>query len=528
MPEFEVNDVASIGAVRDTPAYMLPPEAWNLAVNMRVIDGGLEALLGWEQVFGTPGVAPHFHMPVVTQSNVFWVYASLTKIYGYDGTTHTDITRTVGGNYTASATQDWNGTLLASVPILNNGTDKPQFWSAISLATAMADLTNWPNLLRAKVIRAFGPFLVAFNLTDNSVSLPHTIQWSHPADPGSIPSSWDYTDATKDAGRRDFPDVNAGVLVDALPLGSVMFVYKESSVWKMRFIGGRFIFDFGESAWLTTTGLLAPRCVCNTGDGRRQVWASQDDIMWHDGNSFDSILSKTQRRRLQNEIDTTNYKTSFIFDNPFYREIWFCYPSSGMSQPNVALVLNYSDPRKWVVTEANGITFRNAVVGPIQSASDEQWNTGSDLWEDNTGNWQDIQRRRVVLAGTDATKFYNMDKTTTRDGTAIATTLQRLGLSVIGKKRGGEPIVDFRVWKMLQRIWPKITGGPVSIRLASQEYVDGPALWSSAVSFDPTLHAGHSVPGPVSGRAVGLEFSTASGAWRLDGYKADIDAGGQF
>ena len=279
MAEVEIDKIASFGAIADVPAYQLPPEAWTTALNMRARDNGLESLLGWAQVFGTPTVAPHFLMPISGVAQNFWIYTSLTKAYVYDGATHTDITRTVGGDYTAAATEDWNGTLLGGIPILNDGSDVPQFWATQSVGTKLANLTNWPAALRAKVIRAFGPFLVGFSLIDSGNALPHTAQWSHPAVPGAVPSSWDYTNTTLDAGRKDFPDVQSGILQDALPFGQTMFVYKESSTWKMRFIGGRFIFDFGESAWLTTSGILAARCVCNTSDGTKQVVVTQDDII---------------------------------------------------------------------------------------------------------------------------------------------------------------------------------------------------------------------------------------------------------
>jgi hypothetical protein len=538
MASFDIEDIAGVGSVRDTPAYMLPPEVWTLALNMRAIDGGLEALLGWEQVFGTPGVAPHFAMPLNTPSQTIWLYAGLQKIYAYDGTTHANITRQtalVDVNYAAGDSQDWNGTLLGGVPILNNGTDVPQYWSPQTVGTKMQDLPNWQPVqpaLRAKVMRAFGPYLVAFNLVGGANAFPHTVHWSHPTDPGTVPSgplAWDYSNTASDSGRTDLPDVNSGVIVDALPLGGVMYIYKESSLWKMRFIGGRFIFDFGQSAWLPTIGLLARRCMVATSDGQRHVFASQDDILWHDGNSVDSILNRRQRRRLFNEIDTVNFGTSFMFDNPYYKEAWFCYPGSGQVYPDRALIMNYSDPKKWVVTEADGITFRHATSGKIETPNFEIWDTGTDNWDDDTGPWSELQRRRVVLSAPASTKFFNLDKGVSRDGVTFATTLQRTGLALVGKKRDGSPIVDFQQMKMLHRIWPKIVGGPVNVRFGTQDYVEGPITWGSAVSFNPTLHAGHGVPGPVSGRAVGLEYATTgSVSWRLDGYKLEMEALGDF
>lgn len=522
----EISDSGSIGVITDTPAYQIPPEAWTGGTNARVVDSGMERLRGWSQVFGTPGVAPHFAMAVRTASATFWLYTSLTKAFGYDGTTHTDVTR-AAGDYTGSETREWNGTLLADVPIVNNGIDIPQFWPTIALATDLANLTNWPATLRAKVVRAFGPYLMALGISKSGTPFPHTIKWSSPADPGSVPASWDETNPAVEAGETPLPDVHAGILLDMLPLGDTMYIYKENSVRKARFIGGRDIFDFGKSAWLETTGLLAPRCVCITGDGTRQVWASQDDILWHDGNRVRSLLNERRRRELFDSIDTVNYANSFIFTNPLYGEVWFCYPPSGQTQPTRALIFNYlRGGDQWPITDADGITFRNASIGPIQGASDEQWNQGTDTWADDTGPWSSLQRRRVVLCGTSATKFYNLDDGATRDGTVFTGTLQRLGLSVLGKKRNGEWVVDFDRMKGYDTVWPKLKGGVVSMRIGSQQLVDGPVTWKSAVLYDPTLHIKADL-GPISGRALAIEISGAT-SWHLDGFKAAIEDLGMF
>lgn len=520
--EFDINDLANVGVVRDTPAYQLPPEAFTQGLNMRFVEDAIGTLRGWAQVFGTPGVAPHFAMSIVTPTTKFWIYVSLTKAYGYDGATHTNITRQTAGvdvNYTTNDTPNWNGTLLGGVPILNNGTDVPQFWSPIALATKLQNLTNWPSTLRAKVVRAFGPFLIAINITKSGTVYPHMVKWSHPADPGGIPTSWDETDPTTDAGEKELSDAGAGLLTDCLSLGDTMFLYKEQSTWKMRYVGGQEIFSIGQGPWLPTSGILAPRCVCNISDGQRQIVLTQDDLIWHNGNTLGSILDKKQRRRLFDEMDTIAFNQCFLFDNPLYKEVWLCYPSAGASYPDRALIANYSDPRKWPITEADGITFRNASVGAIESPSAELWDDGVDTWDEDTGPWSELQRRRVILCGTKSTKFYNLDSGVTRDGTSFTGTLQRTGLGLIGKKRDGSPIVDFQQQKLIKRMGPKIRGGSVSIRFGVQQKVDGPISWGASATYDPATQK-FCDPEWKSGNAVGFEISGSD--WGMDGYKVEV------
>lgn len=528
MPVFEIDGIAGVGSVRDIPGYQLPPEVWTLALNMRYQDESLKSIGGWSQVFGTPLFAPHFALPVATSAQMFWLYTSLSKGVVFDGTTHTDITRTVGGDYTAGDTYQWNGTVFGGIAILNNGSDVPQAWMTPTIGTKLVDLPNWPATLRAKVVRSFGPFLVAASITDAGVSAPHQVRWSHEADPGTVPGSWDITDPTKDAGEVELPDVQSGIIFDALPLGSTMFIYKEASVWKMRYVGGQSIFDFGQSSWLTTAGLLGPRCVCLTGDGTKHILATQDDIIWHNGSTVNSILSKRQRKRLQDELDSENYFQSFLWPNPFNNEVWFCYPTAGNAYPNRALVLNYKSAggSDFVVTEANGITFRNTAVGTIESFSPEIWNSGTDLWSQDTGAWSDLQRRRVVLLDPTANKFYLLDSGTTRDGVVFDRVVQREGLALIGKTQKGEPVEDHQKLKMFKRMWPKMSGGPVNIRFGAQQIVGETVTWGAVSSFDPTTQT-YVDPGITTGRAVGFEISSQVD-WKLDGYKIDIEPLGEY
>ena len=524
--EVEVNNLAAFGAIADKPPYMLPPEAWSLARNVRYVDGGVETLLGWEQIFGTPGVAPYFLMPVATSSATFWLYMGLTKGYGYDGITHTDITRTVGGNYGASAAQDWTGFVFGGIPVVNNPVDVPQVWATVALGTKLTPLSNWPSTLRTKVLRSYGPYLIALNLIDSGTALPHTLQWSHPADPGGVPSSWDYTDATKDAGRKDFPDVDSGVLVDGRVLQGVFYVYKEAATYKMTTIGTRAIFDF--KSFLETTGALCTRAVAVTGDGTKHVVATQDDIIWHNGNQVESVLTGKQRRRLFNEIDPTNYKSSFMFCNPYRYEMWFCYPSSGQTVPDKALVMNYGGGDDWKISEADGITFQAAALGSVEGAAATTWATQTLTWDQDTAPWSQLIRRRVIVASPVNTKFYNFDKTQTRDGAAFACTLQREGLALLGKTRTGEPIVDHRRRKLVGPLWPKVQGGPVNIRVGTQEHVNQGVAWGATVAFNPATMDVANVA-PQSGRACAVEYSsTAAVSWRVDGYKYNVEALGEF
>ena len=144
-------------------------------------------------------------------------------------------------NYTGDADDLWHGGILGGIPIINNGINIPQVWNPPSVSTRLIDLPNWPSDTVAKVVKPFLNYLIALNITESGTDKPHMYWWSHSADPGTIPNSWDHTDATKDAGRAELTDVNAGILQDGEALGNLFIMYKDSATHALQFVGGTFI-----------------------------------------------------------------------------------------------------------------------------------------------------------------------------------------------------------------------------------------------------------------------------------------------
>lgn len=520
MPSIEIDDVGSIGVVKDVPAHQLPPEAWSLGDNVRCIDDSIGRVDGHTQVFGTPGVAPRFALHLASAAQSYFIYASLAKGYVYDGAAHTDITRAAGGDYTASVAADWNGTIIGGIPIVNSGVDDPQFWALpYSTLTKLAKLTNWPANFKAKVLRAFGPYLLAINLTNGGTNQPHRIRWSHPADPGSVPGSWDITDTTKDAGEIELPDVDSGLLVDGLPLLGRFYAYKEAAIWRMRVIGGSKVMD--QDSFSESVGLLCTRAAAVTGDGKKHIFMSQDNMNAHDGNTITPLLDKRMRRTIFNAIDVANYKNSFMYIEPLRDEAHFCYPESGSAQPTRQLILNYKTGQ---ITEAD-CDFQSATVGNILNSDTETWASATGGWDTDAAPWSTANRRKVLLSNPTSTKFFLGDSGTTRDTVAFTGTVQRTGLSVVGRKRTGEWIEDFQQRKLVTRIWPKISGGAVSIRVGASDVVDGPVTWDAAQAFDYTTQ--NYVDVTASGAGIALEISGAT-PWKLHGYKMEMNLLGNF
>lgn len=332
-----VRELMRPGYAVDSDAVSLVPQAFSNVQNARFGFPGAESFAGEEAVFGTPGVAPLWLKVFPPPDAPLWVYAGLTKVYAYDGSVHTDISRTVGGPYTGNTGERWQGEAFQGVGIFNNVLDDPQMWSTFAVGTPLAALSNWPANYKCKALRSWKNFLFALHTKEAANWRPYRVRWSHPAVSGTVPASWDITDATKDAGEYDLADTK-GYVVDGLALGDQFIVYKTDAVYAFQFIGAPLIFNNVNLAM--ARGLLWRDCVVNFKGGH--FVAGVDDLYVHTGQrgSDESVVEATLRRWVYRQLDQSNYFNCFCMENEPRNEVWFCFPEVGSTYATLALVWN--------------------------------------------------------------------------------------------------------------------------------------------------------------------------------------------
>jgi hypothetical protein len=343
----------------------------------------MEKFYGHIQVFNPPTVPPYFAMPVATLTNYMWLYAGLNKVYLYDGV-HNNITRqtaAVDVNYSATAELNWTGALLGGVPIINNGVDVPQQLLPVSSSTKLTALTAWPATYTAGSMRAFKQFLVALDITKSSVHYHHMVKWSNQADPGAVPTTWDETDATNDAGEFELKE-SGGSLIDSISLRDINVIYKEDEIWGQQFVGGNYIFRFYKI--LGQLGALSRRCAVEAFTGIHAVFGF-DDIVKHDGQNAKSILDGRLRSYLFNNLDSTYYARSFIALNNPMKEVWFCYPETGSSLPNRALVWNYLRDTVGIRDLTGYAHMESGQINP--GTTSDQWDLAVGDWSSDSQTW---------------------------------------------------------------------------------------------------------------------------------------------
>lgn len=518
-----LNNLGQYGILPDREGLSVPINAWTDGNNVVFRDGIAQKVPGHTQVFGTPGARPQWLLPYVDPvgGSYYWIYAGLDNsgdgvIYTYDGTNHVDRTR-AAGVYNPAANVTWSGGILNGLPIINNGVDVPQKWDRTSgtLNSDFEDLANWPAGYTARIMRPFGNFLLGLDIDDGTNPRnPYRIMWSTPADPFTEPSSWTPS-ATNLAGNVDLAEEGGGYLVDCLPLRGVNFVYKEQTVWIMRYIGGNNVFAFEQI--FAEHGLLAPRCVKAYKDGRHFV-VTKGDIIIHDGNTVESVADRRVRDTIFNEINSDYYERSFVAPNYRQNEFWFCYPAQSSELPDKAAIWN-AKYNTWSFRDLDNVAHIG--WGVIQ-VGDNTWDSDSQVWDDDSSPWDattyNETTKQLVLARQESTaaasRFYLGDDTNQFDGTNYTAYLKRTGLHIVGNQNG-QIVGDITTTKDIEQVWLRLTGGPVLVRIGVADNVGDAYSWTPAQTLDPS-NGDYKVDVRANGRLWGIWIeSVGDVAWEL-------------
>ncbi len=512
MPLIKIKNVGSIGVNKDLSAHELPTHAWTDASNIRFLDGYAHQFYGHSEVYNSPSYVPQ-HIAAVTISGAkYWIYTTAAKAFAVTNSggsaVHTDITHVTART---GVVNQWTSTVLSGIPIFNTGDTStvPMSWD-LNLTNKFVNLANWPANTYCKALRTYKNYLIALNVTKAGVSKPFMVKWSHPADPGAVPSSWDETDGTKDAGESDIAE-GQDAIVDGMQLRDSFMIYKEQSIWRMDYVGGQYVFRFTKV--LGNSGALNRNCIVDV-DGFHYVLTSSDIIV-HDGQNATSVLDKQTRRFLFQDIDKDNSGKAFVFKNPFFNEVFLCYPKSGSSICDKAVVWNYIDKTITFRTIPN---LNHANYGAVDNSINTTFDSDPDVFNADLTTFDGMEivpaTARVIMASNDQ-KLFLLDGSASFDGSIPVAYLERQGLSF------GEP--ESR-W-MIKGIRPRIRGNNGETVKIEIGYSNDPFI---SPTYSATMY--HTIGTTLSndcfveGRYISIKFSTGSSyQWRLDSYDLDIE-----
>jgi hypothetical protein len=284
----------------------------------------------------------------------------------------------------------------------------------------------------------------------------------------------------------------------------------------MDYTGGPFVYRF--SKVLGISGALNRNCITEI-DGQHLVLTGSD-VMVHDGQQASSVLDKATRRWLFQNIDATYNNLCFVARNPFFNEVWICFPTIGATSCNRAMIWNYRD---------NTVSFRtlpsvnHMCFGPIDNGLNETWATDSAPWSSDLSTWGGpdyVPATTRLMAASADTKLFLMDASAAFDGVIPDAYLERRGLSFDAP----ESI------KLVKGIRAQITGNVgdtvlIYVGSADDPYED--PTYGSAMTH--TIGTTIQSDCFVTGRYIAIKFATGTAyQWRLDSYQINVEVAGKY
>lgn len=497
------------GVIVDQQPQEIPVNAWSLAKNMRFRDGCAERVEGDSQLFASTSVVPYYIAPFQNGNSRYFVHVGLANAYSDDGTTRTNITPATP--FTGAIDDRFSGGTLGGVFVLNNNKEAPHFWGGTGV---LAPLTGWPAATTAAFICPWKNILVAGDVTESGVRYPSTIRTSNEAAPGAVPTSWDYTDPTKTCIRRTLAE-EASNLIDALPFGDALFIYKERAMYSMQ-IGGPLTYTTQRLPG--NEGALGRGCIAAIPAGH--VVLTAGDVILHSGHGPKSIINARLRRALFRDVDAQVYKRSFVAANPGRNEVWVCITSVNTVAPDKAYIWNYVDDT-WTIRDLVGVTY--AAVGQTSTTVADTWHNIGGTWGDQTLAWNASSypptAARLLTCATDST-IRLIDRTGMFNAVPYSSVLERVSMPI------GEPS---RV-KTINAIEPRFdasTGTQIKIEIGASMDAEQLPVYSAPVTY--TVGSSYRSYAFATGKWPAVRFTSLDNQpWRLKSYDIHYTEGGQW
>jgi len=518
-----VDKLGAVGLIKDKEPTSLPPNAWTDLSNIECKDGSIYSVKGYESI-GTISDLPETLAQVRSVGVDYIVYAAQDKIYAYAGGTETEIGTGL------STLNTWDSTILGGVAIFTNFQDNPQYWGGSGNTVDLpydetgTETCLWTDVeMKARLIRTFRYHLFALDVEDCDGYNPRKVHWSHPAEPGSIPITWDPTKADFDAGFVELSQT-PGPIVDALQMRDTLQIYKTDGIWSVTYTGrfsvGEPIFNF--RVVTTSRGLYARNCVCDIGG--KHFFVSDGDIYLTDGTNFQSLADQRVRDDFFDNVSRSNKELTFVTFDERTGKVWLCYPEAGDTACTKAFIWD-SNENTWSKRDIPGSSAAAFVVVP--RGSQKSW---ADL-ADDYGSWADWGddpnwtywtepvdqfpfRESLVLGG--PTDLYEMERGNQAGGVNITCQAQRTHLD-LGDKAD---------WHMVLTLYPRAQGDPFSVRVGSVDVSGSSTTWSDYQTFTPGVS--YKLDFRVTGRQHSVEFySNADVSWNVEGYEIDYAQAGR-
>lgn len=558
------------GVNKDTPAYRLAPNEFNHVLNVDFENRGIVPAVKEQGVFVGVEGNPVYLEEVEGAGGVFnFVYFLTNRAFVWSGGAFYEITNETGMG-SSSDLNRWNGGFFHGWWIWTNGDSAPQKWNPQNTFSKFQDLDNWPSTIRVRFIRPYLNFLVGFSYTSTESGFSkQTVYWSDQADPGTLPS-WDLTDPTKSAGVYTLT-ADSDPIEGAAELRGEMFIYKRSSIWVMRYIGGTFVMNFAPR--FSERGLLNSRCIVALEGAHFCI--DRAGFYIHNGVSIDPIGEGVIWDYFSDQLSEENLSSVFMEYEEAKNRIWIFYSTEGALFADRVLIYDLRN-RTWTFRSVQQASC--AVRGTMKSlGSSAPWDQFYAAWSEDTLSWgtdSTIWNTEVSWDSLPSTVLWNDQATgsvhrsihyasfvnpennvfdpltgmTTSDGVQwkggsqyppiwyigrtgerVQGEIQRIGFCVLEQDASGAFFVDQTVYKHLTEFYLEVSEGPVEVRFGTHPSPTAPVDWGEWATFDPLQDLKLDVH--FTDKFLAFEFRGKENLpvkWVLSGMSLNVQNGGRY
>lgn len=537
-----VRGVGVKGIVRDVHPYLLPHSVWSDGRNVR---------FQGEKCYGMGGVGKVFDSAVTGILGVglvnsvdteYVLYSTGAKVYSFDGTTASDITRASGGDYSENEDNIFTIQSFNGLGILNQALDVPQVWDSSVGTNQLTMLTNWNANWKCKYMCQFGSMLVALGMAESGTDYPHKLRISHPAEAGAVPASWDETDVTKLAVEYSFPDTQHGELTGGMELGNRFYVYKQGAIWVLDLTGDLDVVS--RSPVTSGVGLYVPRSLVKIpnykGEREAHFFAGEDNFYIMDGNAPFPVFEEVFSNEIKKFKDHANFDTkSFSVVHPRKHEVWFCVCEEGGSDfPTIAYCFNYYNGSYSIRTLSGASTIVSGVglgYQPDDTLVDLPFSDGT-YFDDGTGFYNtelSPATSAVIEVSYELENLFYLDVgyMDYDQESYMNCYVERVGLATVqtDPRRPESTIVDYGHRKLVTSFVPKVyDGSSARVTVGKQEVENEDVFWETAITLGVNKYK-YNLPRPISGRFIAFKFESIGAApFELGGFDYEVELLGEY
>lgn len=293
MPITEISQLDKAGVITDINEYLLGTEAFTAGYNVRFGNGSVNSVKGY--------VAFNADKLIEPEETLMSLKGIADKMYVFnDKNLRISTSSTVE---TIAYPTDWSFgkelyvNPLSNLPVIVNE-GMPYYITTVSSGSNQMKLADgWGKNMTARSVVSFKGYLFAFGVTVDSILYEDTVFWSDVAAPDTYPTDWGFNLSSGninlaspiEGSQGGYNQLSAigGTLIAAAEFGDNLYLFTESEVFRVSFVGGAFIFKFQKV--LTGKGAMSPTSVVALENGLLVI--GSNDIYLFNGQSAQSLSS---------------------------------------------------------------------------------------------------------------------------------------------------------------------------------------------------------------------------------------------